>query len=168
MPTWVLENGTGLSNATSLCSVEAADDHWSTHPEVGTRWDGLHSEEKEAKLMQASMLVARRLNWRGSPVTRDQAFPVPAAGLRDYIGRLHDSDEVPADVARGVAELAGLLDEAGVIDAAAPAVKSQATGPNSVTYAGGDANEGSIGGIPARVLQYLQPYIYTQRLMVRA
>lgn len=167
MPTFVVEDGTGLANATSLCSVATANDHWSTHPDGSTLWDALHTEEKEAKLIHASLLVSRRLRWRGAPVSATQAFPVPASGLYDHRQRSELSTVVPADVARGVAELAGLFGRAGVVAGETPAIKSQSTGPVSVTYAG-SASAKALSGIPSQVLQYLEPYVFTSPRVVRA
>lgn len=168
MPTWEVEDGSGLATATSLCSVADADDHFSTHPLGTTLWpDSLGDDGKKAKLMQASLIASRRLRWRGWPVSSTQAFPVPASGLYDYLGRLQSSSAVPADVARGIAELAGIVGRNGVIEAENPGVKSQTTGPNSVEYAGA-AGGRDINGIPARVIQYLEPYIFTEPMMARA
>ena len=154
MPSFIVEDGTGLSTATSLCSVADADDHWATHPQVATLWDPLDSEERESRLMHASLLASRRLRRRGNPLSRTQAFPIPATELYDYQGRLQSSSAVPADVKRGIAELAGLIGRAGVVAGDSPAIKSQSTGPVSVTYAataGGRTIEGIPGIYPPTV-----------------
>lgn len=166
MPSFVVEDGTGRTDATSLCSVADADAHWSIHPDGGRLWDPLHEDEKESRLMHASLLASRRLRWRGVPLSRTQAFPLPARELYDYQGFLLSSAAVPADAARGVAELAGLLAQAGVLSGDSPPVKSTTTGPVSVTYAV-PAGAGSIGGIPAQVIDWLKPYVFTEPMLVR-
>ena len=169
MPSFVVEDGTGMSTATSLCSVADADDHFTTHPLGTTRWaSALTTGQKQSKLMQATAIAARELRWRGSLVNQAQALPLPASGLYDHLGRELGYTSVPADVAKGIAELAGLIDSQGVIAGGAASVKSKSTGPTSVAYGGGGNSAAGIAGIPGEVIRWLRPYIYTEPLMVRA
>lgn len=101
----VTEDGTGLSNAESLCSVAVAD---ARHTALGnTAWTGADAV-KEAALRRATqyMMQRYRTQWKGTRLLRAQALDWPRYGvIRDGIYDV-DTNIVPDEVANACADLA--------------------------------------------------------------
>lgn len=74
---FIVEDGTGLPDATSLVSVEFADDYFVLRNVQ--EWQGTNTE-KEAWLVQATDYVSTRFNFKGWPLTHDQSLPFPREG----------------------------------------------------------------------------------------
>jgi hypothetical protein len=103
----IVEDGTGLSNAESYCSVAYAD---TRHANNGmTVWTLLSTDEKEQALRRATqyMLSAYRQRWTGYRVKVDpmQALDWPRYGVEVDHFPVH-FDTVPADIQNACADLA--------------------------------------------------------------
>lgn len=102
----ITEDGTGLSNAESLCSVEFANTYFTNR--ANTTWDAMDdTDDKEPALRKATdyMTACYRDRWEGVRYSEDQALDWPRAGVvRDswVVGY----DEVPVEVQKACAELA--------------------------------------------------------------
>lgn len=134
----IVEDGSGKSDADSLCSVAFADTY---HAGMGnTAWAALNATTaKEPALRKATQIMLGRFRgrWKGSRVKQTQALDWPRYDVVvDDYPLSHTA--IPADLVRAVAEYA-LVVSAGTDLAApiGPAVISKTVGPISVTYAQG-------------------------------
>lgn len=134
MPTLVVEDGTGLSNANSYVSVADADTYHDSrlHSEA---WAGTDADKGRA-LIWATRLLDEQIEWLGYKTKTTQALGWPRWGLYDREGLLISGTSVPAWLKNATAELARQLIEADrATDAGAPHVSSKTVGPLSISYA---------------------------------
>lgn len=84
----IVEDGTGLPNAESYCSVAFADTYWSNLAD--TVWSALTTAQKEAALRKATTFMVQlyRMRWKGRRVLITQALDWPRVGvvLEDFGG----------------------------------------------------------------------------------
>jgi hypothetical protein len=104
----VTEDGTGMADAVSLCSVADAD---AFHQARGnSAWTDLDVPDKESALVRATdyMQQMYRNRWKGSRTNSTQALDWPRYGvvLADLYLQAVDSDIVPAEVKNACAILA--------------------------------------------------------------
>lgn len=129
----IVEDGTGLTNAESYCSVAAAD---ARHSAFGNAaWTGTDAV-KEAALRRATayMEQAYRGRWKGTKLLRAQALSWPRYGA-EADGWDISGTTVPADVANACADLA-LRALAGDLNAdLSRAVIREKVGPLETEYA---------------------------------
>lgn len=143
---FVAEDGTGKSDANSLCSVADADAYFANVSNAA--WAALLTADKEAALVQATRYVElvygdRFLNRRNS---LEQALTWPRCYMKDRDGFAIGSDVVPQSVKDAVCELALLaaggedlqpdIDNPGML-----ASESVSVGPvtESKSYVGGQS-----------------------------
>src|SRR5690606_21325312 len=132
---FVAEDGTGLSTATSLVSLAAANAYWADRPRRAEgRWSTASDAEKEEALMRATQILNSE-TLIGSPVSTEQACVLPRY-LPDAIGGIYYADGMPQPILAACCELAnedlgGMLDEA---QARGGAVLSETIGPLSFSY----------------------------------
>jgi hypothetical protein len=107
--TFTVEDGTGLSTATSYVSVEDADDILTMNIHAGPIWDALTQEEKERLLSWASRYLDERTNWFGRRVVETSALRWPRSGIRDRDGIVIPSNSIPRQLKAAVAEMARYL-----------------------------------------------------------
>lgn len=119
MVTMVVEDGTGLPLANSLCSVEDATDILSVNPHSG--WADYTDPVKEGLLIWATRLICERARWKGKRVSETSGTPFPRSGLYDQDRVYFPDDEVPQPVKVAVATLADFL---GTFDPTAPNTSS--------------------------------------------
>jgi hypothetical protein len=98
-----VEDGTGLTDATSYVSVNDADAYFAVDPNV-TDWDVLDNEDKEQLLNWATRTLDQKVIWAGTPSTMVQALRWPRTGVRDRDDRLIASDEIPRQLVELVCE----------------------------------------------------------------
>ena len=99
---FVVEDGTGLANSTSFCSVAFANAYARIHGK--TAWLALTDEQKQITLVMATDYVNSGYDWRGKQVVPDQALAHPRCGFTIPSGK--ETTEVPPCVKKAVAELA--------------------------------------------------------------
>jgi hypothetical protein len=102
----IVEDGTGLANAESLCSVAFADTY---HANMGNAaWAALSTTVKEQCLRKGAqyMLARWRARWKGYRVNSTQALDFPRWDIVDDNGYIVPSDAVPTPIATANAELA--------------------------------------------------------------
>lgn len=84
----IVEDGTGLPNSESYCSVAFADQYWAN--QNNTDWAALDTATKEGALRRASsyLIGHYRLRWKGRRVLITQAMDWPRVGvvLTDFGG----------------------------------------------------------------------------------
>ncbi len=105
----VVEDGTGKTDANSLCSVEDADT-WHANRGI-TIWAPLLTEQKEAALIRATEYIRQqfRSRWAGYRKTMTQALDWPRECVPYNDGpstEFYPNDAVPNEVRDACAELA--------------------------------------------------------------
>lgn len=84
----IVEDGTGISNSESYCSVAFADSYWTKLAD--SVWLALSTAQKEAALRKATtfMVELYRMRWKGRRVLITQALDWPRVGvvLEDFGG----------------------------------------------------------------------------------
>lgn len=108
MPTFIVEDGTGLDNATSYVSVAEADDYLSIRPNIDD-WTELDSTEKEAKLMWATRLLDQRARFYGRKTDNANGLEWPRIGVTDKNGAVVPYDVVPEPIKDATVEIAFYL-----------------------------------------------------------
>lgn len=104
---FVVENGSGLSNANAYLSEAEANTYNSDHA-VDAAWSAASTEDKEKSIRLATQYIDARYirKWFGRRVQRDQALDWPRTGVVDADRFLIDSDIVPQEVKDATAEMA--------------------------------------------------------------
>lgn len=95
---FVVEDGTGLEDANSFCSVEFADSYFSDRGV--TAWTGSASA-KETALVRATDYISNRFTFRRDPYSEEQALPFP---WEDYDTGLQAT--IPTNLLKATAEYA--------------------------------------------------------------
>lgn len=146
---FVVEDGTGLPDATSFCSVEFADEYHADYTTGAalTTWTSSTTEEKQTSLMLGTQSICADYahSWNGEKVNGvDQSLPWPQYGATDNFGLWISSTSVPIQIKQATAIL-GLKSRQGDTlipdDSAGSNVKAESVtlGAMSVskTYSGG-------------------------------
>lgn len=166
----IVEDGTGLSTAESLCSVADADAY---HLNRGAAaWAALTTAAKEQNLRKATdyMTQAYRLRWNGSRVTATQALDWPRHGVprEDYYvtssvppnsidGQFYyPSDEVPLEVARACAELSLRALSGDLLADVERAVRRERVGPIETEYEPGSLQSTRYAAVDAMLAPFLR------------
>jgi hypothetical protein len=104
---FVVEDGTGLSSATSLVSLAAAKAYW-TDRGGQVDWDAENDIVKQTGLIRASDYVRNqhRYRWIGAKKTYAQTMPWPRTGVVERDGTAVPDNVVPWRVAEAVSYLA--------------------------------------------------------------
>lgn len=132
---FTVEDGTGLSTATSYVSIVEFVQYWQNLGIDYSDTDDYPTETIEAWLNEATAYADASNCWGGSLYSTSQALEVPRSGwLND---RLVDiSESVPDELKNGICELAharmASIDDIEESDG----VSSESLGPHSVTYNG--------------------------------
>ena len=105
---FVVEDGTGLSTATSYISTSFADDYFEIDT-FTTVWGALSTAEKEGRLAWATRLLDQKVKWKGYRTTTTQALAWPRTGVYTREGEAIASDEIPTQLKEAVCEMAKFL-----------------------------------------------------------
>lgn len=143
MPAFVVEDGTGLTNATSYVAVADADDYLSIRPNIDS-WEDLDSAGKEDYLMWATRLLDQRARFRGQKYDATNALEWPRVGAVDKNGMVVPYDIVPKPIKDATVEIAFYL----LVNALDPAMPP----------GGGGTAGGAIKSIKADVIEI----VYTE------
>lgn len=107
--TFVVEDGTGLPNATSYVSVEEADDILTMNIHAGPAWSVLDVAVKQRLLSWASRYLDERARWFGTRVSESSGLRWPRAGVTDRDGIVLAPNMVPRQLKIAAAEMARYL-----------------------------------------------------------
>jgi len=101
---FIVEDGSGKESANSYCHVQFADEHFELINNYD--WLGLSQDQKEAKLVIATMFLEGKFRYRfkGYKSTATQALHFPAVMIQDEAG--YPVYGVPVGLQRATAELA--------------------------------------------------------------
>lgn len=103
---FIVEDGTGLDNATSYNTVAQADDYASSFVVGTTDWDALTQPEKEKYLMVAARFLDGMMGWTSQVKTPTQSRAWPRRLFLDREGRRVSDDKVPQAIKDAQVELA--------------------------------------------------------------
>lgn len=107
--TFVVEDGSGLPDATSYLSVGEADDILAMNIHVSSDWAALDTADKERLLAWASRYLDERTKWRGRRMSEDSGLRWPRLGVIDRDGNLIPDDVIPRQLKVATAEMARYL-----------------------------------------------------------
>ena len=113
---FIVEDGTGLANATSYVSVADADTHFTDRG--NTVWTGATVTVKEVALVKATDYVEKRFGpkFRGFRESKQQSLEWPRLNAFDNDDFLYsDVDRIPRNLKRGIIEYALLALELGTL-----------------------------------------------------
>lgn len=99
---FVVEDGTGLPSATSLCSVEFADAYLQDYEDPAA-WRTATTKRKRDALRRMSRWITYRRRYAGERMHGDQALAFPRVGLTDEDGFVIDHTTVPTRVQQATA-----------------------------------------------------------------
>jgi hypothetical protein len=109
MPAFLVEDGTGLSDATSYLSVVEATDILSVNPVATATWTALTPTEQETLLIWSSRYIDQHVDWFGYKAVDTSGLRWPRECVYDIDGILIADDVVPEQVKRAAAQLAIFL-----------------------------------------------------------
>lgn len=131
--TFTVEDGTGVTDANSYCSLAAADAYFDGRLHA-TRWTEATTAERQQALVMATRLIDQYIDWRGARVLTRETPAWPRTGMYDRAGVLIDATTLPDCLVESTAEFAmRLLDGDRVRDAEEAAV-SVSAGSRSRSY----------------------------------
>lgn len=106
---FVVEDGTGLPDATSYVSVEEADDIITMNIHASASWEALDVADKERLLAWASRYLDERTRWFGHKAVEASALRWPRSGVTDRDGVRLDANMIPRQLQIATAEMARYL-----------------------------------------------------------
>ncbi len=162
----ITEDGTGLANAESYCSVATASAYFTSHDVPEASWADLETSEKEALLRTATEYIEQTYGarWRGYPMTDTQALSWPRgyvergdfAALTSTSAYLPD-DEIPPLLARATAELALRANDGPLtVDIGRP-TKREKAGPVEVEYFSAGREQTNYSVVSNMLSRFLRP-----------
>jgi len=104
----VVEDGSGLANSNSYCSVVESDTYHETRLHSST-WTTAATADKETAIVYSTRLLDEMIDWNGSIMTDDQALRWPRDNVYDSDARELASDEIPTFLVNATSEFARLL-----------------------------------------------------------
>lgn len=107
--TFLVEDGTGLPNATSYVSVAEADDIITVNIHADVAWAALDQSQKEKLLSWASSYLDNHAKWFGRKTVEAGALRWPRTGVCDRDGRAIPPDEIPTQLKIATAFMATYL-----------------------------------------------------------
>lgn len=103
---FVVEDGTGLANATSYVSIAEADDFFSVDLFENTAWAALNTTQKQNLLIKATRLMDAYYDYSGNKVFENASLRWPRSGVVDLDGNSVSQSIVPVAVKNATCELA--------------------------------------------------------------
>jgi hypothetical protein len=106
--TFVVEDGTGLSNSNSYVSVSEADDILSTNIHA-TSWSLKTLQDKEKLLAWATRLIDTKATWFGHKTYSSSSLRWPRTGITSKDSVEIELDEIPKQLKEATSEMARFL-----------------------------------------------------------
>ena len=110
----IVEDGTMVSEANSLVSLEYADSYHAYRGN-GAQWTESDAESRKIALIRATDYICRHYRWKGIKSDSEQSLCWPREGMTDEDGAAVDISGIPERLKNGVCEgalreLSGPLD----------------------------------------------------------
>lgn len=106
MATFIVEDGTGKTDANAYVSVADADTYVDNHSQDAVWSAPLSQPLKEKAIRLATQYLDAVYDWFGVPTNEDQALDWPREGVPKNERWTYDSDEMPQALKDACAELA--------------------------------------------------------------
>ena len=106
--TFIVEDGTGVPNATSYLTVQEADDQLGLNPH-NNGWESQPIEIKQQLLMWATQVLNHSIKWFGRKTKPENSLAWPREGAHDCEGYPISTTTVPYEVKEATAILANTL-----------------------------------------------------------
>lgn len=119
--TFVVEDGTGVTNANAYVSVEEANVYNDHHPH-GDKWVTFGTADKQRSIIMATRLLDDEVQWNGKPTfnlassisssnttAKTQPLRYPRSGVTDQDGYTLDHNRIPTFLKNAASELARYL-----------------------------------------------------------
>lgn len=106
---FVVEDGTGLTTATSYVSVADADDVIAVNIHVDPLWRDLSTDSKEKLLAWSTRIIDAQTRWKGIKTVTASLLRWPRTGVVDRDETLIGENEIPYQLEVAVAEYARYL-----------------------------------------------------------
>lgn len=154
----IVEDGTGLSNAESYCSIEFATTHLASRGK-GDLWDAVDDQEAALRAATDYMVQSYRSRWKGTRRSSSQALDWPRYNvvLSDVEGDPYlDSDFVPQEVKQACAELALRASTTDLLADVSRQTSSESVGEVSVSYFQGQSSQTQYEAIERSLRPYLR------------
>lgn len=107
--TFVVEDGSRVTGATSYVSVAYADDYFEIDPNFSATWTALSTANKQYYLAWATRIMDQKVQWAGYRYTETQALRWPRQNVLDADGNAIDVDEMPRQLLEATCEFAKWL-----------------------------------------------------------
>lgn len=134
---FVVEDGSGVSGATSYVAEADADQYFENRPHhtLASIWSAASSAQKQGALVEATAWLDITYVWKGLKVDETYALDWPRSSVYDAEGYAIDIDEIPERLKQAACEAAVriLNSEDMAPDSDAP-VDSVSLGPLSVDF----------------------------------
>lgn len=104
-----VEDGTGLSGATSYLTTAEATDILSVNPVASATWAGFTSPEQESLLIWSSRYIDQHIDWYGYKTVETSGLRWPRQCVTDRDGIHIPKDVIPEQLKRAAAQLALFL-----------------------------------------------------------
>lgn len=128
--TFVVEDGSGKSDANAYITEAWADQYWEDHDDskYTTAWSAVADKEMNIRMATQYLDAIYKDRWKGIKKLSTQALDWPRSSVYDFNDYILANDEIPAQLMAACAELAlrhenesdGLLpdlDEGGIVSA---------------------------------------------------
>jgi hypothetical protein len=140
MPTFVVEDGTGLSTATSYVSVADADSYVSTMGGNAT-WEAATNAQKQGALMYATRYLDDSFQWYSFIYSTSQALGWPRNSFTDKEGRTIPAATVHEPIKNATVEMALAHLSGGINETSSEGIQSEKIGDSSITYRAGGSQK---------------------------
>ncbi len=107
MPSFVVEDGTGLSNATSYTDIATIDDLLSIEVYLGSAWNALTTNDKETWAMWTTKFMDTTIKYAGYKKSQTQSLEWPRTLVYNCDGFLVSDEEVPQVIKELQSKLCG-------------------------------------------------------------
>lgn len=107
--TFLTEDGTGLTGATSYVADTAADDYFVVDTNYAAVWAALTTQQKQYLLSWSSRVLDQKVQWRGAKAVATSGLRWPRQGMIDRDGNAVDDDVIPDQVKQATMEMAKFL-----------------------------------------------------------
>jgi hypothetical protein len=128
----------GSASANAYCTRAFADQYHADRPAVGTTWSSASTDQKDAAILWATVLMDSAWIWRGSTTDAVQALQWPRSEMLKPNGWEYvDIHTIPIELQRATAEYARQLlvsDLAGNSDIETQGITALTAGPVSLEF----------------------------------
>lgn len=108
---FVVEDGSGLEDATSYVSVADADTYYTIDANFTATWAARTTTQKQHRLAWASRILDQKVTWKGDKYVEESGLRWPREGVYDRDGVEIANDVVPLAVVQATLEFAKFLQE---------------------------------------------------------